>query len=178
MNTYRRLAFVSLIAVLVTASPALAWNSKGHMTVAYVAYQNLTPTARTRVDDLLRRNPYYSEWEKTIPATVSSAEKKLRIFMLAATWADQIKADDSGYMDEGTDKGSRPDGASSTQNTGYGDKLRHRYWHFIDIPFTRDGSPLPPTSTPNIQERIHLFRTVLASTTQSDDLKSYDLVWL
>ena len=76
MHTDRRFAVTSLIAVLVTASPALAWNSKGHMMVAYVAYKKLTPTVRTRVDDLLLRNPYYSQWEMTIPATVSNADKK------------------------------------------------------------------------------------------------------
>jgi hypothetical protein len=163
--------------VLVAASHALAWNSKGHMMVAYVAYQRLTPAARARVDDLLLRNPSYGAWEMTIPATTSAAEKKLRVFMLAATWPDQIKAD-SGYTDDGPDDGTRPDGASSRQNTGYRDTLRHKYWHFVETPFTRDGSPLPAIPTPNAQDRIHLFRAVLASTTEPDDLKSYDLSWL
>ena len=94
--------------------------------VAYVAHGKLTPAARARVDDLLRRNPYYTKWEATIPTTVSGAEKKLRIFMLAATWSDEIKAVNSGYADDGSDDGSRPDGASSEQNTGYSDNLRHK----------------------------------------------------
>ena len=170
--------FTVVISVLVQASSALAWNSKGHMMVAYVAYDNLTPTVRARVDDLLRRNPAYSEWPTTIPAAVSDAERKRRIFMLAATWPDQIKAPDSGYADDGTENGNRADGASSAQNIGYGDNLRHRYWHFVEMPFTRDGSSLPPIPAPNAQERIHLFRTVLASTKESDDLKSYDLTWV
>ena len=173
-----RHAVAGLIIVLFTASSALAWNSKGHMMVAYVAYQRLTPAARARVDDLLLRNPSYTKWEMTIPATISGAEKKLRIFMLAATWPDEIKAAHSGYADDGSDDGSRPNGASSAQNTGYSDHLRHRYWHFVAMPFTSDGSPLPPIPTPNAQDRIHLFRTVLASITESDDLKSYDLTWL
>jgi len=178
MRTNLRFAVAGLIAVLVTTSPALAWNSKGHMAVAYIAYNKLTPAVRARADDLLRRNPYYVEWERTIPAAASDAEKRLWIFMRAATWPDQIKARDSGYADDGTDKGTRPDGESSSQNTGYSDKLRHRYWHFVVKPFTRDGSPLPPIPAPNAQDRIHLFRAVLASTTESDDLKSYDLSWL
>jgi hypothetical protein len=53
----------------------------------------------------------------------------------------------------------------------------HKYWHFIDTPFSIDGTTLPPIPTPNAQERIALFRTVLASSS-SDELKSYDLVWL
>jgi hypothetical protein len=148
------------------------------MVAAYIAYKKLRPAVRARADDLLRRNPYYVEWERTIPAAASGAEKRLWIFMQAATWPDEIKARDSGYIEDGTDKGMRPDGESSSQNIGYGDKLRHRYWHFVVKPFTRDGSSLPPIPTPNAQDRIHLFRAVLASTTESDDLKSYDLTWL
>jgi hypothetical protein len=53
----------------------------------------------------------------------------------------------------------------------------HKYWHFIDTPFTIDGTALPAIPTPNAQERIALFRTVLASTS-ADPLKSYDLTWL
>ena len=148
------------------------------MMVAYIAYKRLTPAVRARVDDLLMRNPSYRAWEQTIPATVSGREKRRRLFMLAATWPDQIKWHGSGYTDDGSDHGSLPDGAGSGQNTGYGDRLRHRYWHFVYKPFTRDGSPLPAIPTPNAEERIRLFRHVLASTTESDDLKSYDLVWL
>jgi len=173
-----RAVLVGLMAVLATASPALAWNNKGHMMVAYIAYKRLTPAARARVDALLRRNPNYGMWEMAFPATVSDAEKRLRIFMVAATWADAIKAPDSGYRDDGSENGSRPDGASSSQNTGYNDRLRHKYWHFIVMPFTCDGSLLPTIPTPNAQDRIHLFRAVLASTTESDVLKSYDLTWL
>jgi len=53
----------------------------------------------------------------------------------------------------------------------------HKYWHFIDTPFTTDRTALPPIPAPNAQERIALFRTVLASTS-ADPLKSYDLTWL
>lgn len=147
------------------------------MMVAYVAYQKLTPATRARVDDLLVRNPDYRKWKATIPATASEAEKRLRLFMIAATWPDRIKASDS-YTDDGAYNGRRPDGAGSSQNTGYGDRLRHRYWHFVDVPFTREKLSLPPIPTPNAQDRIHLFRAVLASTAESDDLRSYDLTWL
>jgi hypothetical protein len=171
------MAAAGLIVLLATTSPALAWNNKGHMVVACVAYRRLTRTTRERIDDLLRRHPDYKQWETRIAANVSGAEQRRRIFMIAATWADQIKASGS-YADDGTDNGRRPDGARSSQNTGYGDHLRHRYWHFIDVPFARDGSPLPSIPTPNAQERIRLFRHVLASPEEPEDLKSYDLVWL
>src|SRR5215467_12114600 len=159
---------------------AFAWNDRGHMSVAYVAYQHLTPASRDRVMALLRLNPKYADWSSAIDQQVPNAsgeDKNLMIFMIAATWSDQIKGD-TAYIKDGTQGGNRPDGSPEPgRNTGYDDRFMHKYWHFIDTPFTRDGTPLPAVPTPNAQERIALFRTVLGSSSP-DELKSYDLVWL
>jgi hypothetical protein len=165
---------------LALSRPALAWNDRGHMTVAYIAYKQLTPTTRDRVNALLKLNPKYSGWSATVDKQVPGAsadDKNLMIFMIAATWADGIKRD-STYTQDGSQNGNRPDGSPDPgKNTGYDDLLMHKYWHFIDTPFTTDGTALPSIPTPNAQERIALFRTVLAST-GADPLKSYDLTWL
>jgi hypothetical protein len=158
-------------------APALAWNDKGHMMVAFVAYQRLTPATRARVDALIARNPQIGIWKTLIPSTVPTRDRPAMLFMLAATWPDRIKGD-SAFIDDGSHNGNRPDGPPSSQNTGYADVLRHRYWHFAARPFSSDGTPLPNVATPNVQDRIHLFRQVLASTTSTNELKSYDLVWL
>ncbi len=167
-----------LCAVLLAVFPTfvLAWGGIGHMTVAYVAYQRLTPSAKVRVRDLLKLNPDYASWEKQIPAGTSSGEHDRMIFMIAAVWADDIKGE-SQYSDDGTDGGNTPGGASSSQNVGYGDLLRHKYWHFVDSPFSPDQTALPSVPAPNAETQIVVFRAVLASP-QSDELKSYDLVWL
>ena len=164
-----------LILVLLPAS-GFAWGPIGHMAVDYVAYQQLTPAAKVRVRDLLKLNPDYSSWEKQIPAGTSASDHDMMIFMIAAIWADDIKGEPQ-YSDDGSDGGNTPDGAPSSQNTGYSDFLRHRYWHFVDIPFSSDHTPLPPIPVPNAQTQIVAFRAVLAFS-QPDELKSYDLVWL
>jgi hypothetical protein len=161
-----------------TPSLAFAWNDKGHMMVAFRAYQQLTPPTRARVAVLLALNPRFQTWNNLIPAGTPAADRPALLFAIAATWPDHIKSDPT-FTDDGTDGGNRPDGASSSQNTGYTDKLRHKYWHFIDEPFSRDQTALPMVPTPNAEERIHLFRGVLATSgTGQDGLKSYDLVWL
>jgi hypothetical protein len=159
---------------------AFGWNDRGHMSVAYVAYKQLTPATRERVNVLLKLNPKYNDWaakvDQQVP-TASADDKNLMIFMIAATWADGIKRD-STYTKDGDQNGNRPSGSPAPEkNTGYDDLLMHKYWHFIDTPFTTDGTALPAIPTPNAQERIALFRTVLASTS-ADGLKSYDLTWL
>src|SRR5207244_781035 len=134
-----------------------AWDANGHMMVAYVAYQNLTPQAMQRANELIQLNPKFNEWAGWVSAGASPADSNMMVFMLAATWADEIKSD-SSYTSDGSDNGNRPEGSPDpTANKGYTDKLRHKYWHFIDTPFTQDGTPLPPVPTPNAQERIGLF---------------------
>jgi hypothetical protein len=81
---------------LALSGQALAWNDRGHMTVAYVAYKQLTPTTRDRVNALLKLNPKYGDWSATVDKEMPRAaadDKNLMIFMIAATWADGIKRD-------------------------------------------------------------------------------------
>src|SRR5262249_19382391 len=171
---------VALLAIAASLEPAFAWNDRGHMSVGYVAYLRLKPATRDRVNALLKLNPNYNDWEAKVSKQIPNAtadDKNMMIFMLATTWADEIKRDRS-YKQDGTQSGNRPEGSPDPgRNTGYDDLLMHKYWHFIDTPFSRDGTTLPPIPTPNAQERIALFRTVLASSSP-DQLKSYDLVWL
>jgi hypothetical protein len=170
---------MGMSAAALSAAPlsVKAWDSYGHMEVACVAYQHLSPQAKTRVDELIQLNPNYHEWSGWVPARTKTADKQLMLFMIAATWPDEIKST-AGYSNDGSHNGDRPDGSPDpTGNTGYTDMLRHKYWHFIDKPFATDGTSLPPIPNPNAQERIALFRGVLGSSS-GDPLKSYDLVWL
>jgi S1/P1 Nuclease len=170
--------FVVFLILAGGASQARAWNDRGHMTVAYLAYKQLTPATKARVKVLLQINPFYDRWAAAVPAGVSAADKDMIIFMLAATWADEIKGE-PGYITDGPNNGNTPPGtADDNKNTGYDDKLRHKYRHFIDIPFsTPDGLTLPAVPTPNAQDSIALFRGVIASA-DPDPKKSYDLSWL
>ncbi|HEX7286453.1 MAG TPA: S1/P1 nuclease [Candidatus Angelobacter sp.] len=172
MKRFRKFLAVALCLVLLSASSG-AWNSFGHMTVAYVAYQHLTVKTKKRVAKLLKINPRYNTWLKQIPAGTSGADRDMMIFMLAATWPDEIKGDHS-YTNDGN---RPPNDPSASQNIGYSDLLQHRYWHFVDTPFSQDGTPLGAIPDPNAETEIAIFRATLASSSP-DPLKSYDLVWL
>ena len=149
------------------------------MAVAYVAYQQLTAEKKVRVAQLLKKNPYYNtKWKALIPAGTPADQRDLMLFMIAATWPDQIKSD-STYVSDGASGGNHPpsDG-SGWANTGYSDHNRHKYWHYIDTPFTQDGTtPLAAIPSPNAETEIAIFRQTLTSSS-SDKLKSCDLVWL
>ncbi len=148
---------------------AWAWNSFGHMMIAAVAYEQLTPAAQARITTLLQLNPDYPKW---ISHTAKEERDELA-FVVAATWADEIKSE-PGYVNDG----EHPSGPDAARNLGYSDHLQHRYWHFIDLPFSTDRTPLMQPALPNAQTQIALFRKTLTSAGASDALKSYDLVWL
>jgi hypothetical protein len=165
-------ARVVLAFVLAAASaPAQAWDDLGHMTVAAIAYERLTPTAHRRATSLLKLNPQYPEWI----AVANGRDEDRVAFLMAAAWPDFIKHS-AGFQDDG----EIPLGPDAARNIGYTDKLMHKYWHYVDIPFSPDGTPLAATRIPNAQTQIRVFRQALATQRGDADaaLQSYDLVWL
>jgi hypothetical protein len=149
---------------------AFAWNDLGHRVVADVAWQTLSPVTRNKVAALLRMNPDYPQWVRGVPAS----KRDEYAFMHAANWPDDIRKDDVRY----TDDGDAPTGPKAARNVGYADVLRHRYWHYINVSFSPDGTAVPDPDPVNIETQIRAFRQTLRSPTASDALKSYDLVWL
>ena len=175
MRISLRSAAVIAVCLLFTFQNAMGWNSIGHMSVAYVAYQQLTPSQKARVATLLALNPFYKKWLGYIQPGTSTEDQQMYVFMMAATWPDEIKAAGSGYISDGD---SPPRTPESSANIGYSDKVMHKYWHFVDIPFSTDGTaPLPAIPTPDAQTEIGALRKALASD-EPDAVKSYDLVWL
>jgi hypothetical protein len=139
------------------------------MTVAAVAWQHLTPAARAHARELLHLNPDYPRWVNR----VAPEDRDVIAFLRAATWPDAIKHE-AGYEDDG----ERPEGPATNQNVGFQDRLEHRYWHYVDIPFSTDGTALPDVPTPNAATRIADFRKALADASTPDSVKSYDLAWV
>jgi hypothetical protein len=171
----------AIVSAVFLAQPAMAWDSFGHMVVASVAYRKLDSKTRARVDALLALNPYFSDatkWPAQISSKVPTANRSRYMFMLAATWPDEIKSD-AEYRNDGSGNGDVPDGPAAARNTGYDDFNRHKYWHFVDTPFSQDGTDVSSLAipVPDARTQIDAFRVVLRSDS-ADPLKSYDLVWL
>ncbi len=171
----RRLSAL-LLSLLMLAPSSYGWNGFGHMAVAYVAYQHLDPAVKAHADKLLRLNPMYATWKKQLPAALTAEQQNTMLFMIAATWPDQIRGDKS-YQSDGTEGGNRPPLNGGDENIGYSDKALHKYWHFVDTPISQDGSIVEPTPSPNAETQIKAFTRAIA-THESNNRKSYDMVWL
>lgn len=169
----KTLLWMALGCAVLSAAPAKAWNNFGHMEAAAVAWSQLTPAAKKEASRLLKLNPQYDGWVQGVPAS----QRDQVAFVKAATWPDQIKSL-PGYISDGDHNGDvAPDTPEAAQNKGYDDHFRHKYWHFIDLPFSTDGTALEQPQKPNAQTQTALFKAALADKNASDDLRSYDLAW-
>jgi hypothetical protein len=164
----RKLFVTSLLAAsLLLPQVALAWNGAGHMTVARIAYANLTPSTRARVNLLLRQHPDFTRLRAGLSA--SNPDFNLIIFLRAATWPDDIKSDPRFFEDGGT---------PTVLRAGFPSMERHREWHFIDTPFSTDGTPTAQPPTPNAITELPRLISEIGNSSVAPNLQAYDLVWL
>jgi hypothetical protein len=160
---------VAISFLVLLTSPARAWWDGGHMQIAYLAYQKLTPSVRDRVDALLKLNVDYEKWTCGVS---DQATARMYAFVHAATWADDIK-EKAGYENDAVGD------SGAAQNIGYADKKKHAYWHYKDVLYSPDGTPLP---RPDPVDAVTQLKTMVAAlpsnSTATDDIRSYDLVWI
>jgi S1/P1 nuclease len=155
-------------AILILALPAMAWNYSGHRIVAEIAYQRLTPQARLRVDEMMRRHPDFDIITRDAPADPDS--RTHYAFVWAASWPDQILSD-SRFYDP-----ARADSQPTPLLPGFPDMQRHPTWHYYDIPISGDGTPVLQQQPPHLMTELP---RLLGEMTQVSPMQAtYDLPWL
>jgi hypothetical protein len=100
------------LLLLAFVSTAFAWNDKGHMVVAQLAYEKLSPSQRDTIFEILKKHPHYKEFliaEK--PDNIAEAQW---VFWRAATWSDWVRTHHKAEYHKGT-------------------------WHYVDYPFVPKG---------------------------------------
>jgi hypothetical protein len=76
---------------VLAAGSSFAWNSTGHRTVAYIAYQQLPPETRKRVADLLKNHPAAETSLWSDPVRTNGSDPLLNLFLNAATFPDDVR---------------------------------------------------------------------------------------
>ncbi|MBM3814479.1 MAG: S1/P1 nuclease [Acidimicrobiia bacterium] len=138
---------VVLLIGLALIQPLAAWNAVGHRAIAGMAYDRLSAMARARVDELLRRHPDYELLTRGGPA--DAAGKARYAFMTAAVWPDIIKGDERFY-DE-----ARPDAKPTPAVKGFPDMKQRRNWHYINVPYSADGTEVAEPPVPNALTQLN-----------------------
>jgi len=140
-------------AFLAFCLSAAAWNAVGHRAVAGLAYDLLSPAARARVDDILKRHPDIAMLMENGPA--DPAGRIRYAFMKAAVWPDIIKGD-ARFYDE-----ARPDAVATPTQPGFPDMKRRLNWHYINVAFSTDGTEISPPPPVNVLSQLGIILDTL-----------------
>jgi len=150
------------LALLLLAATSLnAWNRDGHMTVAWIAYQHLSPPVKAQVDSILQNHPDYVTWTRDLPA---GADRGLEAFLHSSYWPDEMRGDTRLWDNLGKEIHPTP------LLPGFPDMKVHKDWHFINVPIVAAGQTGVPSGGVNIVERLAAF--------QAEPLSAYNLAWL
>ena len=148
-----------ILSLLLVASSLVtqAWNARGHMIIAAIAYQELTKDQQQYVTQILINHPEYSRnWKPDYEQLEATVELGLYLFMRASIWADDIRA------------------------TNYPD---HQYdapkWHYMnyELRFPYDGE-LVVSDDENVLLAININLEKFKSSTTSKEEKAIALCWL
>jgi len=153
-----------LLILLLLPTHIAAWNKTGHFVVASIAYDNLTSSTRMRVDGLLAQHPDFPKWTMGVPA----AHKGKVAFVKASAWPDDIKSDPRFF-----DPSDPP--TPDIPGLPPGSNKRNRDWHFTNVPFTMDDSPLMPPAATNVLTKFQEFGSIGTFPTQK---QVFVLPWL
>ena len=116
------------------------------------------------MDWLLSRHPDYPKWVAGVPPS----DRGRAAFLEASIWPDTIKSDRRFHADN-----ARP--TPNIPGLPPGAQARHTGWHYIDQPFSADGTPTHPGEEPNI---LTVLRELQSLGAMPDPVKVYMLPWL
>src|SRR5438552_1140233 len=84
---------VMFALVSMTSSQSFAWIDTGHKIVAMIAWEDLTPKAKTTITELLKQHPRYEKDLLTgLPNGASAEETARHAFLVASTWPDLVRS--------------------------------------------------------------------------------------
>ena len=57
----------AVLLIVLSISDACAWSGPGHMIVAAIAYRDLSPAERQKLDTILESHPQFQSWRDAFP---------------------------------------------------------------------------------------------------------------
>jgi hypothetical protein len=146
-------SIAALVICLFFVSPALAWNNKGHMVIAKLAWDQLNQPAKVAATRILKTHPHYAEF--LVADRPDNIPEDQWAFMRAATWSDWVRSHHRSQFDNPT-------------------------WHCTNKPYVPQGSKLKesdfPPKSPNVVTQITEAITKVKSGTAEE--KPIYFCWL
>src|SRR5262245_13569572 len=94
MKSHLQLVAVAIWSLSLSAAPACAWNSPGHMVSAALAFRELKsshPEKANQWIELLKKHPSFTSHWKPILDKLPADRRDEALFMLAARWPDDAR---------------------------------------------------------------------------------------
>lgn len=172
---------LAAVWIIVTSPVAHAWDRIGHMVVAGIAFDELSPEQQKKLFDVLS---HLANNDRMLAGLGNRKTHPRAIVMAASTWPDLIKVDPR-YFDNGANRGYDEPGPLRSISATHGsenDKLpRHKGWHFIDTPVSLDNQPpgaaLDGTIV-NIVQVLTVLNKQLGDPQTGDEERAFELAWL
>ena len=133
-----------------------AWSAGGHMTVAGIAFDELSPATQQKSTALLRHHPSAHQWLQQYRPRRDPAVGRY-LFMRASLWPDEIRRS--------------------------GNPIDHPDWHYVDYPLTAPYAHIPigvprPQPANDILTGIHDSIEILGDGTAAEATRAAYLSWL
>ncbi len=149
----KRLVLILALIVSVSTS-ALAWSGAGHMVIAGIAYKELSPETKLKVNALLKSHPDYHKWTNAYSGESAGMDLDTFVFLRSSTWPDDIRRKHNDYD--------------------------HPQWHYIDYPLrpTKFKMEEPPSHTNDILFGLNESEKILADTHATAEARAAHLSWV
>lgn len=141
-----------------------AWDDAGHKTIAYIAWNQMSPDVRERAFKILMSAPEDADLSVFYLQDSRSAEvKKRELFMIAATWADIVR---------------------DRKFKARAEKYHKSNWHYADTFWTTENGKVKILPKPDKEEggkaveKLIEFDKVLKNASASDEEKAIALAWV
>jgi len=149
-----------VLVILISASPARAWDDTGHKVSAYIAWRQMSPEAREKAIKLLLAAPEDSHLSVYfLPGSRSREARELDLFMIASTWSDVVRNRDFKVRFE---------------------KYNQAPWHYADIFWRQTGGvaeKLEKRGDGLAIINLYDFEKNLKNNSLSDAEKAINLAW-
>ena len=157
--------FVAVAAAALGSGPALGWDRTGHLVVAHISWEQLSPEARAEAASQLAAAPEDAGLRQLLPDDSRAlAERQGEHFQNAANWPDIVR-----------------DGDFPQRRRAYD----HGNWHYINYFFEQRGpertpvdrEDLQPQDT-NVAERLEHLVPTLGNRSLPRSLRGVHLAWV
>ncbi len=98
MKNLLKVCALCLLLVIGSISSTFAWSKQGHMVIASLCWQQLSPSTQKKVSIILNHHPNHAEWKKWFDQYGAGIPEDEFMFMCASKWPDDIKMKNFPYQ--------------------------------------------------------------------------------